>query len=120
MAAAAGSLCPYPEAAVIEEETLEEQVATQIRNLPALPARSRWLLLRPRRRDPRARDAPGRLAVVWIDAHGDLNTPETLAVRERVGDAAADGDRRGLGARRADVALVGARNLDPPESRTWS
>ena len=34
------------------------------------------------------------LAVVWIDAHGDLNTPHDLAVRQRVGNAAADGDRR--------------------------
>ena len=58
----------------------------------------------------------GRLAVVWLDAHGDLNTPETLAVRQRVGDAAADADRRGRGATPSDVALVGARNLDPPEA----
>ena len=36
----------------------------------------------------------GRIAVVWLDAHGDLNTPAVVAVRQRVGHAAADADRR--------------------------
>jgi arginase len=55
-----------------------------------------------------------RLAVVWFDAHGDLNTPETspsgnlwgMPLRMLL-------DSGTVGA--ADVALVGARNLDPPE-----
>jgi len=55
-----------------------------------------------------------RLGVVWIDAHGDLNTPETspsgnawgmpLRMLIDAGDVAAE-----------DVTLLGARNLDPPE-----
>jgi arginase len=54
------------------------------------------------------------LAVVWIDAHGDLNTPETSP----------SGNAWGMPLRMLidagtveakDVALVGARNLDPPE-----
>ena len=57
----------------------------------------------------------GRLAVVWIDAHGDLNTPETSP----------SGNEWGMPFRMildsgdvapGDAALVGARNLDPPEA----
>lgn len=58
----------------------------------------------------------GRLAVVWLDAHGDLNSHETSP----------SGNLWGMplrlllesGAVRAqDVALVGARELDPGEQR---
>lgn len=114
MAAAAWLKLPYPEAAVVEEQTLEEQIAAQGRNLPALPlvlggcccahlGAIRGLAAR-----------PGRLAVVWVDAHGDLNTPETSPSGNAWGmplrTALAAGD-----VRPADVALVGARSLDPPE-----
>ena len=37
MAAAAQLPLPYPEAAVVEEASLEDQIATQIRNLPVRP-----------------------------------------------------------------------------------
>jgi arginase len=55
-----------------------------------------------------------RLAVVWFDAHGDLNTlegspsgnPWATPLRKLIDSGAVDA---------ADVALVGARNLDPPE-----
>src|SRR6478736_6174724 len=56
----------------------------------------------------------GRVGVVWLDAHGDLNTPESspsgnawgmpLRMLLDAGDVAA-----------RDVILLGARNLDPPE-----
>ena len=56
----------------------------------------------------------GRIAVVWFDAHGDLNTPATspsgnlwgMPFRMLLdgGDIAVE-----------DAALIGARNLDPPE-----
>ena len=114
MAAAASLPLPYPEAAVIEEETLQDQIAAQMRNLPARPlvlggcccahvGAIRGLATR-----------PGRLAVVWFDAHGDLNTPESSP----------SGNQWGMPLRMAieagavhpgDVALVGARSLDPPE-----
>jgi arginase len=57
-----------------------------------------------------------RLALVWLDAHGDLNTPESSPSGNEWGmplrmilDAGAVDPAR--------VALVGARNLDPPEER---
>jgi arginase family enzyme len=105
---------PYPETAVVEEDSLPEQslaVAAQLPRRPlvlggcccahigaveALAARHR------------------RLALLWVDAHGDLNTPETSP----------SGDLWGMPLRTlvdggivtpADVALVGARNLDPGE-----
>jgi arginase len=119
MAAAASLALPYPEAAVIEEDSLDEQVATQIRNLPALPlilggcccahlGAIRGLAAR-----------AGRLGVVWIDAHGDLNTRESSP----------SGNEWGMPLRMAidagavspgDVALVGARSLDPPEAAYMS
>ena len=54
------------------------------------------------------------LAVVWIDAHGDLNTPATspsgntwgMPLRMVLDDGAVLAKH---------VALIGARNLDPPE-----
>jgi arginase len=55
-----------------------------------------------------------RLAVVWFDAHGDLNTidsspsgnPWATPLRVLIDGGVVGSD---------DVALVGARNLDPPE-----
>ena len=55
-----------------------------------------------------------RIAVVWLDAHGDLNTPETspsgnlwgMPLRMAIDEGSV---------RTEDVALVGARDLDPPE-----
>jgi arginase family enzyme len=57
----------------------------------------------------------GRIAVVWLDAHGDLNTPETspsgnewgMPLRMLLDDGVVRAD---------DVALAGVRNLDPPEA----
>ena len=56
----------------------------------------------------------GRLAVVWLDAHGDLNTPETSPSGNAWGMPLRLALDEGSVAP-ADVALVGARDLDPPE-----
>jgi arginase len=56
----------------------------------------------------RARHAPRALAIVWIDAHGDLNTPETSPSGNEWGmplRMIIDGGA----VRPMDVALVGAR-----------
>jgi arginase len=114
MAEAARMPLPWPEAAVVNEETLEAQIDAQARTLPRRPlvlggcccahvGAARELARR-----------HGRLGVVWIDAHGDLNTPESspsgnawgMPLRTLIdaGDVAA-----------GDVTLLGARALDPPE-----
>jgi arginase len=55
-----------------------------------------------------------RLALVWFDAHGDLNTPETSPSGNEWGmplRMILDGGAVAI----EDVVLVGARDLDPPE-----
>jgi arginase family enzyme len=115
MAEAAHLPLPYPEAAVIEEASLEDQITAQIRNLPVRPLVLGGCCcshvgaihgLADRR--------GGRLGVVWIDAHGDLNTPESSPSGNAWGMPLRMAIDRGAVEPR-HVALVGARNLDPPE-----
>jgi arginase len=114
MVEAASTALPYPEALVVDRETLDEQNAALAEGLPKRPlvlggcccshiGAIRGLAAR-----------HGRLGVVWFDAHGDLNTPETSP----------SGNEWGMPLRMAidegsvqpvDVALVGARDLDQPE-----
>jgi arginase len=114
MAEAARMPLRYPEVAVVERDTLEEQNESLADSLAARPialggcccthvGAARGLA---RRFD--------RLAVVWLDAHGDLNTPESSPSGNLWGmpfRMLLDG---GVVAAE-DAALVGARNLDPPE-----
>ncbi len=114
MAEAASLPLPYPETAVVDCDTLDEQTARLAALLPERPlvlggcccahtGAIRGLAAR-----------VDRLAVIWLDAHGDLNTPETSPSGNEWGmplrAALDDGS-----VRPEDVALVGARNLDPPE-----
>ena len=114
MAAAAHTALPYPEALVVERDSLDEQSAAIAAGLPRRPlvlggcccshlGAIRGLAAR-----------AGRLAVVWIDAHGDLNTPETSPSGNAWGMPLRMAIDEGSVAP-ADVALVGARDLDPPE-----
>ncbi|MBM2823860.1 MAG: arginase [Thermoleophilia bacterium] len=114
MAEGASLAIPYPEAGVVERDTLAEQSAALAAMLPSRPVvlggccctHVGAALGLARRVD--------RLGVVWIDAHGDLNTPETspsgnlwgMPLRMLLDDGVVAPE---------DVALVGARNLDPPE-----
>jgi arginase len=114
MAEGARIALPYPEAAIVERDTLDEQTTAVAESLPERPVviggcccahvgAAREL----------ARRAE-RLAVVWIDAHGDLNTPETSPSGNLWGmpfRMILDGGGVAL----EDAALVGSRNLDPPE-----
>ncbi|MEV7694202.1 arginase family protein [Microbacterium sp. NPDC089189] len=67
----------------------------------------------------------GRIAVVWADAHGDLQTPETspsgafagMALRAALGTGAPDLALPAGLVSPTDVILVGARELDDEESR---
>jgi arginase family enzyme len=115
MAEGAALDLPYPDTGSVERDTLEEQSEALAEALPERPVvvggcccshvgAVRGLA---RRRD-------GRLAVVWFDAHGDLNTPETSPSGNEWGMPLRMLLDAGV-VRPEDVALVGARNLDPPE-----
>ena len=114
MTAAARLELPYPDTGAIERDSLDEQSAALAAALPERPlvlggcccahlGTVRGLAAR-----------GGRLGLVWLDAHGDLNTPTTspsgnlwgMPLRMLLDDGAVAPD---------DVALVGARNLDPGE-----
>jgi arginase len=114
MAEGASLQLPYPDTGSVERDTLDEQTAELASILPERPlvlggcccshvGAVRGLAARVE-----------RLAVVWLDAHGDLNTPETtpsgnawgMPLRMLLDDGVV---------RAEDVALVGARSLDPPE-----
>jgi arginase len=114
MAAAAAMNLPWPEAATVAEETLAEQIAATERELPARPLVLGGCCCSHVGAVRELANRHGRIGVVWLDAHGDLNTPESspsgnawgMPLRMLIdsGDVAA-----------ADVILLGARNLDPPE-----
>ena len=114
MAEAARLPLPYPEAAVVEEETLDEQTLAVAIDLPERPlvlggcccAHIGAVEALAARND--------RISLVWFDAHGDLNTPETspsgnlwgMPLRMILDSVAVDPQ---------NTVLLGARNLDPPE-----
>ncbi len=114
MAEAARLPLDRPEAAVIDCDALDEQIAAVAAALPTRPVvlggcccahvgAIRGLAAR-----------YGRIAVLWLDAHGDLNTPESspsgnawgMPLRMAIDEHAVAAE---------DVALLFARSLDPPE-----
>jgi arginase len=114
MAEAARLPLPYPEAAVVEEETLGEQNLALATELPERPVVLGGCCCAHIGAVEGLATRHGRLALVWLDAHGDLNTPESSP----------SGDLWGMPLRMlldsgaveaGDVLLLGARNLDPPE-----
>jgi arginase len=114
MAEGAALAVPYPEVGVVERKTLEEQSAALVAVLPERPVVLGGCCCAHIGAVRGLAGRIGRLAVVWIDAHGDLNTPESspsgnlwgMPLRMLLDDGVVAP---------ADVALVGARNLDPPE-----
>src|SRR5262249_13148822 len=115
MAEAAGMSVPWPEAATIAEDTLEAQIDATARVLPARPLVLGGCCCSHVGAVRELARRHGRLAVVWLDAHGDLNTPETspsgnawgMPLRMLVGGSQVAPE---------DVTLLGARNLDPQEA----
>jgi arginase len=99
---------------VVEEDTLGEQTLALAADLPERPLVVGGCCCAHVGAIVGLAARAERLAVVWLDAHGDLNTPETSP----------SGNAWGMPLRMAiesgavapeDVALVGARSLDPPE-----
>ena len=114
MAEAAHLALPYPEASVIEADTLAEQNLLLACELPARPIVLGGCCCSHVGAIEALSASEECLAVVWLDAHGDLNTPQTspsgntwgMPLRMVIDDGAV---------LPANVALIGARNLDPPE-----
>jgi arginase len=105
---------PYPEANVVEEDSLTEQSLAIACSLPDRPLIVGGCCCAHVGAVEALATRVDRLAVVWLDAHGDLNTPESspsgnlwgMPLRMLIDSGSVDA---------RDVALVGARSLDPPE-----
>jgi arginase len=105
---------PYPETGVIEEDSIRAQSLALAAELPDRPLVLGGCCCSHIGALEGLAARHNRVALVWLDAHGDLNTPETSP----------SGDAWGMPLRMVidagtveaeDVALLGARNLDPPE-----
>jgi arginase family enzyme len=114
MAEAASLALPYPEAAMIEADTLPEQSLLLASELPARPLVLGGCCCSHVGAIEALAAGEECLAVVWIDAHGDLNTPETSPTGNEWGMPLRMVVDRGA-VEPKHVALVAARNLDPPE-----
>jgi arginase len=115
MADGAQIALPYPEVAVVERDTLEEQTAGVADSLAARPIVVGGCCCTHVGAARGVSQRVERLGIVWIDAHGDLNTPETSPSGNQWGmpfRMILDGGF----VRAEDAALVGARSLDPPEA----
>ena len=114
MAQAAHLPLPYPEVAVVAEDSLGEQNLALAAALPERPLVLGGCCCAHVGAVEGLAARHGRVAIVWLDAHGDLNTPETspsgnewgMPLRMLIDAGTVQPD---------DVALVGARDLDPPE-----
>ncbi len=114
MAEAAWLELPYPETAIVEAESLEEQSLALAADLPERPLVLGGCCCSHIGAVEGLAARQDRISLVWFDAHGDLNTPETSPSGNQWGmplrmllDSSAVRDE--------DTVLVGARELDPPE-----
>jgi arginase len=104
----------YPEAAVVEESSLAAQTLAIASDLPMRPLVLGGCCCSHVGAIGGLAARHDRIGVIWFDAHGDLNTPETspsgnewgMPLRMAIDGGAVDAQ---------DVAVIGARNLDPPE-----
>jgi len=114
MAEAASLPLPYPETAVIAEDSLAEQSLALALDLPERPLVLGGCCCAHIGAVEALATRHGRIAVAWFDAHGDLNTIESspsgnewaTPLRMLLDSGAVEAQ---------DVVLVGTRNLDPPE-----
>ena len=114
MVEAAALPLDYPEVAVVEEDSLQAQVLAVASDLPARPLVLGGCCCSHVGAIEGLAARHGRIGVVWLDAHGDLNTPETSPSGNEWGMPLRTAIDAGA-VEPADVALWGARNLDPPE-----
>jgi arginase family enzyme len=104
----------YPETSVIEEDSLHAQNLALASDLPVRPLILGGCCCSHVGAIEALSSRHDRLGIIWFDSHGDLNTPQSspsgnqwgMPLRMVIDSGAVDAQ---------DVALVGARNLDPPE-----
>ena len=104
----------YPEAGIVDEETLEMQTLALAADLPDRPLVLGGCCCTHVGAVEGLAGRHDRLALIWFDAHGDLNTPASsptgnawgMPLRTILDGGAVEPER---------TALIGARNLDPPE-----
>jgi arginase len=114
MIEAASLALDYPEASVVEEESLAAQTRAIASALPARPLVLGGCCCSHVGAVEGLAARHERLGVIWLDAHGDLNTPASspsgnewgMPLRMLIDGGAIDA---------RDVALIGARSLDAPE-----
>jgi arginase len=114
MVQAASLPLPYPETVVVEEGSLSEQSLALATQLPERPLVLGGCCCAHVGAVEGLAARHDRVSLVWFDAHGDLNTPESsptgnawgMPLRMLIDSGAVDADA---------VVLVGARRLDPPE-----
>lgn len=115
MVEAAALPLDFPEVAVVEEDTLAMQTLAVASDLPEVPLVLGGCCCAHVGVVEGLAARFDRFGVIWLDAHGDLNTPQSSP----------SGDEWGMPLRMIidhgmvkadDVALWGARNLDPPEA----
>jgi arginase len=115
MAEGAHITLPYPEVAVVERGSLDEQTRAIVEALSRRPIALGGCCCTHVGAATGLGRRVDRLAVIWIDAHGDLNTPETSPSGNLWGMPFRMLLDAGVVAAE-DAALVGARSLDPPEA----
>jgi arginase family enzyme len=114
MAEAARLPLPYPEASVVEEESLGEQNLAIAMDLPERPLLLGGCCCAHIGAVEGLAARNDRIGLVWFDAHGDLNTPESspsgnlwgMPLRMLLDSGAVEPQH---------TILLGSRNLDPPE-----
>jgi arginase len=104
----------WPEASTVDEETLAAQNLALASDLPERPLVLGGCCCSHVGAVEGLATRHDRIGVVWLDAHGDLNTPQSSPSGNEWGmplRMLIDGGT----VRPENVVLVGARNLDPPE-----
>jgi arginase len=114
MVEAAALPLDFPEVAVVEEDTLAMQTLAVASDLPEVPlVIGGCCCAHIGAVEGLAARFP-RLSVIWLDAHGDLNTPASSPSGNEWGMPLRMIVDQGM-VEAEDVVLWGARSLDPPE-----
>ncbi len=115
MVEAAGLALDFPEVAVVEEDTLAMQTLAVASDLPEVPLVLGGCCCSHIGVVEGLAARFARLGVIWLDAHGDLNTQESSPSGNEWGMPLRMIIEQGM-VEAEDVVLWGTRNLDLPEA----